>query len=360
MSQQAFHPAQRLGQREALQALEEPGDGRQPAGEFEAHDRAESGLLPRCQGMPRMRREARVVDGRYRVMPGQQVRNGGGVLTVLAKPYVQRPQAPERQEGIECTPCYAQAVTPPRQLLVQALVAGYHRATHDVAMAVDVLRGRVHDHVGTETDGLLPPRTHEGIVDGDQRAGGVRGFRYRRDVGDPQQRVARRLDPHDAWPGRQGARHGGRIGHVHEIDLGTPGPLQGRKQAVGATVAVVGCHDPFPWLSQRDAEAYRRHSRGRYDRPGTALQIGQRPGQRIPGRVAGPGIVVLAPLVQSREGECRRQVDRRHHGAVLGIGFQPGPDRACLLTKFFAHRVSPSSAQANAGSSCFLSLRNAS
>ncbi len=54
----------------------------------------------------------------------------------------------------------------------------------------------MHDQVRAQRERLLPQRRQEGIVDGDQRAGRVRRLGDRANVDDPQQRIARRLDPH--------------------------------------------------------------------------------------------------------------------------------------------------------------------
>ena len=51
------------------------------------------------------------------------------------------------------------------------------------------------DEVGAERERLLQVRRGEGVVDGEQRAGGVRGVGGAADVDDVQQRVRRRLDP---------------------------------------------------------------------------------------------------------------------------------------------------------------------
>ena len=52
-------------------------------------------------------------------------------------------------------------------------VRGDHRAADDVAVAVQVLGGRMHDHVGAERERLLPDRRQERVVGHHQRARGL-------------------------------------------------------------------------------------------------------------------------------------------------------------------------------------------
>ncbi len=71
----------------------------------------------------------------------------------------------------------AEAVRPPRELLVQRCVLRDHRAADDVAVAVDVLRRRMHDDVGAERERPLQRRRQERVVDDDGRVDRVRGLR---------------------------------------------------------------------------------------------------------------------------------------------------------------------------------------
>ena len=59
----------------------------------------------------------------------------------------------------------------------------------------EVLGRRVHDDVGAEGRAALAQGSGEGVVDDDVRAGLVGGGGDRRDVGDLERRVGRRLEP---------------------------------------------------------------------------------------------------------------------------------------------------------------------
>src|SRR6185503_18609291 len=78
-------------------------------------------------------------------------------------------------------------------------VARDDRAADDVAVAVEVFRGRVDDDIGAELDRSLEGGREEGVVDDDDRRLGVmRCGGEATDVGDAEQWIARRLDPEQA------------------------------------------------------------------------------------------------------------------------------------------------------------------
>ncbi len=82
------------------------------------------------------------------------------------------------------------------QLLGEVVVVDGDEPADDVAVPAEVLGGRVHDDVGAEGERLLQVRRGERVVDDDQGAAvvGERGDRL--DVDARQQRVGRRLQPH--------------------------------------------------------------------------------------------------------------------------------------------------------------------
>ena len=104
---------------------------------------------------------------------------------------VQRAQAAQGHEAVERRAGEAEAVGPPDELLVERRVSRYHRPADHVAVAVQVLRRRVHDQVRPERERLLPGRRQEGVVDHGQRTAARAERGERVDVGDAQQRVAR-------------------------------------------------------------------------------------------------------------------------------------------------------------------------
>ena len=81
MRDEALDAAERLGQREALQAVDERAHAIVAAGDLERNDRAEPALLATRDVVARMRRQARVVHllhGRLRLQPLRQAQRIAG------------------------------------------------------------------------------------------------------------------------------------------------------------------------------------------------------------------------------------------------------------------------------------------
>jgi hypothetical protein len=74
-------------------------------------------------------------------------------------------------------------------------IARNHGSTDDVAVPVEILRGGVHHEVRAEREGPLERWREEGVIGHDQRARTMPGLAHGAQVRDPQQRIARRLDP---------------------------------------------------------------------------------------------------------------------------------------------------------------------
>jgi hypothetical protein len=252
----------------------------------------------------------------------------GRVLLVDAHPRRQRPQPSQGEVAVEGRPGEPEAVRPPRELLAQRRVLGDDRAPDDVAVAVQVLRRRVHDEVGSESQRLLEHRREEGVVDDDERPGRAGAVRDPRDVDEAQERVARRLDPHEARLGGQGLRQGGRVVLVDEPHADPGLALVGVQQPERAAVAVVRGQDEIARLEQVQDERDRGHPRRGDDRSRAALEVGQGSGQQIARRVRRPRVVVGSLQAEPFEGVVRREVQGRHHRAVQRIRGDAGPDCA--------------------------------
>src|SRR5438132_1457715 len=135
----------------------------------------------------------------------QPLGEGERVASMVVEARVQRPQSPQRQVTVERRAGQPEAIRPPGELLVQRALARHYRAADHVAVAVQVLGGRMHYEVCPERERLLPGGREEGVVHRDQRPAGLTRARDRGDVGDSQQRVARGLDPQQ----RRGLRERG-------------------------------------------------------------------------------------------------------------------------------------------------------
>jgi hypothetical protein len=120
----------------------------------------------------------------------------GGVRLGALDAQVQSAQAAQGQPRLERSGRVALDVAAPLQHAVQVVVAGDDRPELYVAVAGEVLGGRVQHHIGAEVQRSLQQRGEERVVD-DHAGTGVMG---RRDdgwgVGHLEGRVGRRLEPH--------------------------------------------------------------------------------------------------------------------------------------------------------------------
>ncbi len=152
-----------------------------------------------------------------------------------------------------------------------------HDAAHRVAVAVDVLRERVHDEVGAQRERALQHRGGERGVDAAQRARLVRDPGDRLDVGDPGARVGRRLDVHEPRLRPDGRPDGVEVGGVDQRrgDAVLPGKQLG-EQAVGADVGVVGAHHVVAGAQEGEEHRVQRgHPGGERDRRLAAVERGE-------------------------------------------------------------------------------------
>ena len=242
---------------------------------------------------------------------------------------MRRPRSVRKLSNAE--PVRPEAVAPPGELLGDFLLRGDHRAADHVAVAVDVLGGRMHHDVGAERDGLLPARRQEGVVGHHQRADGMRALRDVGDIGDAQQRIAGRFDPHQRGGLRQRGVDRGRIAEVDEFHRELAALLPGGEQAERAAITIVRRDDARAHRQQVADQRDRAHARTRDDGARAAFEIRQRVGQQVARRIARAAVVVLALVAEAAKGIGGRQMQRRHHGAGHVAVFEAGAHRAGVL-----------------------------
>ncbi len=187
-------------------------------------------------------------------------------------------------------------------------------------MAGDVLRGRVHDDVGTMLERTLQQRRGERVVDRDDRAVLVCGANDRRDVGDLERGVGRRLEPHHRGiRARFGDRR--RVGDVDEHRLRAAVLLALGQRGDGAGVRV-------PRRDDRAARLHEVEHRGDGGHAGcerhavAALERAEGLLER------GPRWVPVAAVLDVAAGHVGRgQVNRHAHGLVGLVRGPPRDDR---------------------------------
>ena len=181
----------------------------------------------------------------------------------------------------------------------------------------------MHDEVRAQRERLLPQRREEGVVDDDQRAARVRrlgdramstirssgllgvsihtscGFDGERRARAPRRRPDRRSPPR-ACPARAAPRAAGRCRRSSRAARATRAPC-GSVATISVIAAMPVQVTTAPAPPSRSASAC---------------------AELVAGRIAGARVVVLARLAVAFEREVGRQIDRRHHGAVLRVRFE--------------------------------------
>ncbi len=234
----------------------------------------------------------------------------------------------QREIAVESTSREPEAVAPPRELLGHFLLRGDYRAADHIAVAIDVLRGRVHDDIGTQFDRPLPAGRQEGVVGDHQRANRVPALRDVGDIGDAQQRIAGRFDPDQRRGLRQCGGDRGRIAEVDELHGELTALLPRRQQTERAAITVVRRDDTCAHGQDMPHERDGAHARPRDDSPGSAFEIIQRIGEQIARWISRTAVVVLALLAKGAKGIGGREMQRRHHRASHIAIFEAGAYRA--------------------------------
>ncbi len=121
----------------------------------------------------------------------------------------------------------------------------------------------MHDEVGAEFDRPRGDRRRERRIDDNQRAVLVRQCADRADVGNVQQRVRRRLDPHDARLVAHGRSDVGGIGHVDRRHFDVEARQRVPRDLRGARVVRIAHDDVIAFGQQCEQHARTGRHAGR-------------------------------------------------------------------------------------------------
>ena len=166
------------------------------------------------------------------------------VAAMLLDAQIQRLQTADVKPGIKRGRHGARGILQERDLVADLLVVEHDRAADHVGMAADVLGRRVDHHVGAIIERMLQHRGCEGVVHRDLRAVRMRDRGCRRNIGDVEQRVARRLHPDPlVMLGFECRAHRRGVGDVDHVKVHAPRHEHLGQQAVSAAVHVVAEQD---------------------------------------------------------------------------------------------------------------------
>ncbi len=152
--------------------------------------------------------------------------------------------------------------------------------------------------------------------------------RDRPNVDYPKQRIAGCLDPYQHRLGFEGRAQLSRLALIDEIHDQISLRMQCREQAMRAAVAIVRREHARPGRQSRQDQGDGGQPGARDNCAGAAFQVRQRAAELVARRIAGAGVIVLARLPIALKCKIRRQVNRRHHGAVVRVGLDAGANRS--------------------------------
>jgi hypothetical protein len=187
----------------------------EPAGELEGEDPAEAAHLTGRQRMLRVGRQARIVDAGHGRMAAERLRQRLAVGVVPGHPQGQGTQAAQQQPRVERAEHGAGEQGGIPDPVQDRRRPGQHPGRH-VGVAVEVLGRAVPDQVDAEVRRPLVDRRGEGVVGEGQHVVRAGQLRDGAQVGDLQQRIARRLHQDQAGLRRQRRLERLRVGLVDQ------------------------------------------------------------------------------------------------------------------------------------------------
>src|SRR5678815_4384989 len=193
MSDETLNPAKRFRECKAFEAPKESLDRTHSAFQLETDHAPESALLRCGYLVSRMPWEPVIVNLRDGGRFMQSVRNRCRVFFMNPYARVESADSAQRQKTVEWRARDSEAVRPPRELFTECCIFRYNCSTDDVAVPVQVFRRRMHHEISAQLDWLLKRRREKGVVDHNNRSRLMTSRRKRIDIGDPKQRIARRL-----------------------------------------------------------------------------------------------------------------------------------------------------------------------
>ena len=144
------------------------------------------------------------------------------VLRVGAHPAGERPHSTQEQPAIKRRgDCAARALNFADAFEKPGCLAGDDGTAHDIGMAAEVFRSRVHDEIRAVIERSLQDR-RPGVVANAKRTGVVRDFSNRGQVGDFQERIGWRFRPDQLCVRSEGLPDLVQLCHVHEADGEAP------------------------------------------------------------------------------------------------------------------------------------------
>ncbi len=277
MLDEALDAAETFGEREEVRVFEKTPRTREVGVERERNHAAETGAhLALRQLVLRVRLQTGIVNARDFRLCFEPAGDFERVRAVALHAQGERLESAQRQKAIERPGYRADRVLQKRDAVAEFLVAlADHRdAGDEIGVAVEIFRRRMNDDIEAQFERALNPRARERVVRHRERTVFVREARDDFEIGEFEQRIARRFDPHHFRLRLQRVEQIFRIREIDECEIEVrrvaPHSLE---QAKRAAVKIVACHDVAAAVERVEHGRHRRKSRGKRKRARAALEV---------------------------------------------------------------------------------------
>jgi len=320
--------AKTLGDLEEAQARQNAARLREPPLHLERDDSAEAVHLRSRDIMAGVIVEPGIIDSPYTRAVLQEPRDLDRVFFML--PHAQRESLypSKREKTVEGRGRRARGVLPELQSLVEGGFIQTDCASDDVRVPGQVFCRRVKDEIGAELKRPLENRRCEGVVDQTESAVAVGDFCRRPDVGDPQKRIGRRLDPDKPGAPSHGALDLSDLGSFDEGKCEPEVFQHCPEESVGTAVNVARGDHMIALFEQEHRSGRRAHTGGEGEAVFGRFQSGKRRLERGARRIVGPRIVVALVDARCALSESAGLIDRNSDRPGRRFGFLSGVNGA--------------------------------
>ncbi len=245
------------------------------------------------------------------------------VGTVRPDAKTHRVNSAQDEETVEWSGDAALGVLVPAIFLEQPPRPKDESPADQVAVASEVLRGRVHDDVRAEFERALEDRRGERVVDRDPGAAGPSEGDRSPQVGDLEQRIRRRLEIEQVGPrgGGECSPHVREVGRVDEVHVDPVGPRD-LEQSPGPRVEVVPRYDAAPARVGHEERRGRGESRAERESSRRPPPVDRGPSRARRGSgCRSENRRIPWPFARGSLRERRREIDRHVHRAGERVGF---------------------------------------
>src|SRR6266478_1201190 len=216
--------------------------------------------------------QARVENLLHFLVAGEKFGDYASTLVVLLHADGESLHAAQNQPAFKRRQDRASGLLQKCQLVRLLRTRADYDSTQSVAVAVEELGGGMHDQVGTQRDGLLKIRRHEGVVHNQVNLSRTADIAYGANVSQCHERVGWRFNEHHAGLLREGSFD---VADVGGVDVGKFQPEVRPhliEQTWRAAVEIMAAHNVIAGLQGSDDCVDRGHAAGKHSRSNSTFK----------------------------------------------------------------------------------------